>query len=116
MGREVADRGLSGATVSSTGPSPVSHVVAATKLMKLPRASVFSKAFADFVEPIHDYSGRDLSRIMVFDKLLATQGSSFTLLAIGKNNSHLPNCDLKVWFSPALSFPHRVFSRHQFAQ
>ena len=56
------------------------------------------------------------SRIMVFDKLLAAQGSSFPLLAIGKNNSHIPDRDLKIWFSPALSLPHRVFSRHQFAQ
>ena len=59
MGRAGADRGLSRANVSSTGPCPVSRVVAATKLRKIARLFL-SKAFADFVEPIHDDSGHDL--------------------------------------------------------
>ena len=65
------------------------------------RAPLFLvKGFADFAEPIHDYFGRDLSRIMVFDELLAARGPSLPLLAIGKNSPHILNRELQGLVQP----------------
>src|ERR1700723_2529717 len=72
----------------------------------------WSKAFADFVEPIHDYLSHHSSRIMVFDILLAARAPPLPLPTIGKNSPHMSNRDLQIWFSPALPFARWIFSRH----
>src|ERR1700722_3059211 len=81
------------------------------KLRKLACPS-WSKAFADFVEPIHDYLSHHSSRIMVFDILLTARAPPLPLPTIRKNSPHMSNRDLQVRFSPALPFARWIFSRH----
>jgi hypothetical protein len=67
------------------------------------------KISANFAQPIHDYLGRNSSRIMVFDVLFATPGPSLPLPANRKHSLYMFNNDLEVRFRPALPFACWVF-------